>query len=384
MTCRGCNKDMRENKVLGIVFSNMHDNALGELTENRTTGSVPFGGRYRLIDFTLSNMVNSDIKDIGIITKSNYQSLMDHVGAGRPWDLARKRGGLVILPPFASYQGAGIYRGRLEALSGALNYIRHNDAKYVLISDSDIISNIDLRGMISEHIKSGAQMTLLYKNCTVQADIMKDLTTMTVDEETGDVRDIISHAHAKGQQNLYMNVLIIEKMLLERIVNEAVSHDQYSMVRHCIQPSIGRMTVKGYAFEGYVNKIENMRSYFSANMDLLRPEVREELFPKNRPVFTKVRDQVPVKYGLSSKVGNSLIADGCVVNGTVYNSVIFRGAKIGKGAVVKNCIIMQNTYIGDNAHLEYVVTDKDVLIKDSRTLVGYETYPIFIGKGYSI
>lgn len=374
---------MRENKVMGIIFSNMHDNALGELTENRTTGSVPFGGRYRLIDFILSNMVNSDIQDIGIITKSNYQSLMDHVGAGRPWDLARKRGGLVILPPFA-YQGAGIYRGRLEALSGALNFIRHNNAKYVLISDSDIIANIDLRGMINDHIKSGAQMTLLYKPCTIRPDIMKDLTTMTVDEDTGDVRDIMGHVQAKGQQNLYMNVMLIDKLLLERMVKDAISHDQYSMVRHCIQPSIGRMTIKGYAFEGYATKIENMRSYFTANMDLLQPEVRDVLFPKDRPVFTKVRDQVPVKYGLSSKVGNSLIADGCVVNGSVYNSVIFRGAKIGKGAVVKNCIIMQNTYIGDNAHLEYVVADKDVLIKDSRTLVGYETYPIFIAKGNSI
>lgn len=375
---------MRQNKVMGIIFSNMHDTALGELTENRTTGSVPFGGRYRLIDFTLSNMVNSDIKDIGIITKSNYQSLMDHVGAGRPWDLARKRGGLVILPPFASYVGAGNYRGRLEALGGALNYIRHNDAKYVLVSDSDIIANIDLRDMIAQHIKTGAQMTLLYTPKNVTPEPKRDYTTMTVDEETGDVTDIAGHVQPKGQQNLYMNAVLIEKILLERMVNDAMSHDQYSMVRHAIQPSIGRMTIKGYAVQGYVAKIANMRSYFAANMDLLKPEVRAELFPKDRPVFTKVRDQVPVKYGLSSKVGNSLIADGCVVNGSVYNSIIFRGAKIGKGAVVKNCIIMQNTYVGDNAHLEYVVTDKDVLIRDSRTLVGYETYPIFLAKGNSI
>lgn len=371
---------MRDNKVMGIIFSNMHDNSLGELTENRTTGSVPYGGRYRLIDFVLSSMVNSDIPDIGIITKSNYQSLMDHVGAGRPWDLARKRGGLVILPPFANH-GSGIYRGRLEALSGAMSYIRHNDAKYVLVSDSDIIANMDFRSMVSEHIKSGAQITMLYKSKVVRPEIARHVTTMKVDEETKEVTDLSSNADVKGEQNIYLNVLLMEKSLLERMVSEAVSHDQYSMVRHGIQPSLGRMLVRGYQYTGFAYKIGGMRSFFDANMSLLRPEIRAELFPKDKPIFTKVRDQVPVKYGLSSSVHNSMIADGCVVNGEIDNCIVFRGAKVGKGAVLKNCIIMQNTYIGDNAHLEYVVTDKDVLIKDSRTLVGYETYPIYVGKG---
>lgn len=175
---------------MGIIFSNMHDSMLGELTERRTTGSVPYGGRYRLIDFVLSSMVNSDIQDIGIITKQNYQSLMDHVGAGRAWDLARKRGGLVILPPFASSQGSGIYRGRLEALQGAMSYIKHNDAKYVLLCDSDIIANIDMREMINEHIKSGAQISMMFKTTEVSAESARDTTTLAYDEETKDVTDI--------------------------------------------------------------------------------------------------------------------------------------------------------------------------------------------------
>ncbi|MGI5966912.1 glucose-1-phosphate adenylyltransferase subunit GlgD [Anaerotruncus rubiinfantis] len=374
---------MRENKVLGIVFSNMHDSMIGELTEKRTTGSVPFGGRYRLIDFALSSMVNSDISDIGIITKQNYQSLMDHIGSGRAWDLARKRGGLVILPPFAS-QGSGIYRGRLEALGGAMSYIRHNDAKYVLITDCDIIANMDLRPFINEHIKSGAQISMMVKNTEISPESQRDTTTVLFDEQTGDVTDILVRPDVKGSHYVYMNILLLEKTLLERMVNEAKSHDQYSMVRHALQPSIGKRNIKAYEFKGYTHKISGMKSYFTANMELLDPAVRAELFPKNLPIYTKVRDQVPVKYGLSAKVGNSLMADGCIINGEVENCVIFRGAKIGKGAVLKNCIIMQNTYVGDNAHLEYVVTDKDVLIRDSRTLIGYETYPIYVAKGSSI
>lgn len=364
----------------------MHDSVLGELTERRTTGSVPYGGRYRLIDFALSSMVNSDIKDIGIITKSNYQSLMDHVGAGRAWDLARKRGGLVILPPFAnqSSSGNGIYRGRLEALQGAMSYIRHNDAKYVLVTDCDMIANIDLHGMISEHIKSGAQITMMVREAEVHPEIVRDTTTVAFDPDTKDVTDIMVRPDVRGKQTVYMNVILLEKTLLERIVNEGKAHDQYSLVRHALQPALGKLVIKVYEFKGYAHKISGMKSFFAANMDLLNPEVRAELFPKNLPIFTKVRDQVPVKYGLSAKVSNSLIADGCIINGEVENCVIFRGAKIGKGTVLKNCIIMQNTYISDNAHLEYVITDKDVLIKDGRTLIGYETYPTYIAKGSSI
>lgn len=368
---------------MGIVFSNMHDNALGELTEHRTTGSVPFGGRYRLIDFVLSSMVNSDITDVGIITKQNYQSLMDHVGAGRAWDLARKRGGLVILPPFAN-QGSGIYRGRLEALQGAMSYIRHNDAKYVLLCDCDIIANIDLREMINAHIKSGAQISMMFKNADVRPESLRDTTVLEYDEGSMDITDIMVRPDVKGKQNIYMNIMLLEKALLERIINDGKSHDSFSLIRHAIQPAVGKMNIKGYKFSGYTHKICGMKSFFAANMQLLNPAVRAELFPKDLPVYTKVRDQVPVKYGLAARVGNSLIADGCIINGEVQNCVIFRGVKVGKGAVLKNCIIMQDTTISDNAHLEYVITDKDVLIKDSRTLIGYETYPTYIAKGSAI
>lgn len=366
--------------MMGIIFSNMHDGVLGELTERRTTGSVPFGGRYRLIDFILSDMVHADMQDIGIVTKSNYQSLMDHLGAGRAWDLARKRGGLAILPPFAS-RGSVYYRGRLEALFGAMGYIRSKNAKYVVLADCDIIARVDLKQMLAHHIKSGAQISMLYKNSEIRQGMEKDITTLEVNAETQDVTDMLVNPDARGKLNIYMNVLLLEKSLLERIVNDGVSHDHYSLIAHALRPSVGKLIIKGHEFSGFARKIDGMKSYFSTNMELLRSEVRTELFPIDHPVFTKVRDEVPVRYGLSSNAKNSLIADGCIIDGTVENCIVFRGAKVGKGAVLKNCIIMQDTYVGENSHLEYVITDKNVLIKDSRTLVGYETYPIYVAKG---
>ena len=372
---------MRENKALGILFSNMHDSILGELTELRTTGSVPYGGRYRLIDFALSSMVNSDIMDIGIITKSNYQSLMDHVGAGRAYDLARKRGGLRILPPFASTNASGIYRGRLEALTNATEFIRRNDAKYVVLGDCDLIANIDLRQVINQHIHTGAYATLVYKKEEVFPEDIRDTIVLGIEEQTDNIIDIRHHPDVKGEQNVFLNLAVFEKNVLEKIISDGKSHGHYSMMRSVLQPGIGKLNLKGYEFTGYSHKISSMKSYFAANMELLDLEVRTALFPKNKPIYTKVRDQVPVKYGLNAQVSNSLIADGCVIHGKVENCVVFRGTKVGRGATIKNCIVMQNTIIGDNAYLEYVITDKDVLISDSRTLVGYETYPTYITKG---
>lgn len=369
---------MRGNKVLGIVFSNMHDSMLGELTENRTTGSVPFGGRYRMIDFVLSNLVNSDIRQVGIITKRNYQSLMDHVGAGRAWDLARKRGGLVILPPFAT-QGSGIYRGRLEALAGAMSYIRRSEAQYVLLCDSDIIANIDLREMIAEHARTAAQITMMYRQTQTCPENRRDAVSLVCSAE-GEVFDVLTRPIDDGPHKLYMNVMLVDKAVLERMISEAQSRDQYSLIRHGIRGLLGKISIRAFQFDGYAYKIHNMKSYFSANMELLNPAVRRALFPKERPVFTKVLDQVPAKYGLSAQVRNSLVADGCIIEGEVENCIVFRGVKIGRGAKLRNCILMQNTVIGDHAHLEYVVTDKDVRIKDFRTLVGHESYPAYITK----
>lgn len=370
--------DMKKN-TLGIVFSNMHDETLGELTERRTTGSIPFGGRYRLIDFTLSNMVNSGISEVGVITKSNYQSLMDHLGSGRDWDLARKRGGLCILPPFG-HSATGMYRGRLEAISGIMSYLRHSNAQYVIMSDSDTVANIDFNELLDQHIKTNADITVVYKRMAVNKDHPSDITILNVNDDKV-VTDVLVNPFTNGEQNVYLNIVVMSKDLLERLANEGMARNNTSFISFVLQGKCNILKIMGYRFDGYSSEITSMKGYFRTNMELLKSDVRAQLFPKDRPVYTKVRDEVPVKYGLNSKVKNSLIADGCIIEGTVENSVIFRGVKIAKGAVVKNCIIMQSGIIGENSSLEYVVTDKDVIINRDRHLSGSDIYPVFISKG---
>ncbi len=369
---------MRANNVLGLVFSNTYDRCLDEITSIRSMGSVPYGGRYRLIDFPLSAMVNSGMGHVGIITKSNYQSLMDHVGNGRAWDLSRKNGGLRILPPF-NMNNVGLYTGKIQALAGAMDFISHSDEEYVLITDSSFIFNVDLTKMFKYHEDKNADITLAYVNG--KAPSISELAEFDIDTD-GRITNLF-RTTGSDNANYSLNVLLMRKSLLERLINNAVSLNYHSFTEDILQRNVKSLKIYGYNFDGFVRVMDNIQSYFEANMALLDKENRKALL-STQPVYTKVKDDVPAIYGLDSHVSNSLVADGCVIEGTVENSILSRGVHIGKGAVVKNCVLMQNAYISDNVNLNCVIADKDVVIKPNKVLSGDITFPVYIGKGIVI
>ena len=368
--------------VMGLIFASMHDSSIIDLTKLRTMGSVPFGGRYRLIDFPLSNMVNSDIDDVGVITKSNYGSLLDHLGSGREWDLSRKNGGLHLLPPF-SHVGTGIYRGRLEALDGVWEYVEHSPAEYVVLSNCDIVTTIDYRPMIRAHIESGADITVAYSKGFYDKDVNQNATLLGIGED-GMVDDVMIDPPMRGTGNLCMNTFVLSKSFLKQLVKEKMSRNQYSLSRDVLQDKAAGYRITAYEHTGYVARMDSLSSYYEANLALLNPENRNGLFKKSAPIYTKIMDNGPVRFGLESDIQNSLIADGCIIEGKVENCVLFRGVKIGKGAVVKNSVIMQNTSIGSKCSLNCVITDKDVEIVDDRVLTGSQSYPLYISKGAKI
>lgn len=370
---------MMKHTAMGIVFSNMHDSHLGSLTRERTTGSVPFGGRYRLVDFILSSMVNSGISDIGVIAKTNYQSLIGHLGNGREWDLARKLGGLTVLPPYSSGDNQGIYAGRLDALAGVSGYIRSNRAEYVVLADCDLIANLDFQKLIAFHEEKDAEITLGYRREKIRREGNENLVVFDVDENQRVGRVWLS-PQTEQEQNIYLNVAVMKRELLEKIVEEAHSRNKRSFTKDILVEKSDTLRIYGYEIQDYVMRINHLQDYFDASMALLNSQIRQTLFPAERPVLTRVRDQVPAKYGLGAVVKNSLVADGCIIEGTIENSIIFRGAKIGRGAVIRDSIIMAGAVIGDGARLEYVVADREATIRDTRTLVGYKTYPLFIEK----
>ena len=373
----------------GLIFSNIHDECLPELTRLRTMASVPFGGRYRLIDFPLSNMVNSGISKVGIITHYNYQSLLDHIGTGKDWDLARRSGGIKILPPFITAYDAkatnSLYNTRLEALLGVTNFISRCTEDVLVLSDCDTICNIDLSKVLARHEETGADITVVTKRVSGGNYNAERHSVLVLDENDKIIDAAEYSSDIKGAFNVSTNIMVITRRYLITVLNDAAAHGYTSFFRDIIARNVGKADFRAYRFDGFYSLINNLPGYFETSMKLLDSEVREELFEiAERPVFTKVRNSAPTSYSSSARVSNSIVADGCVIEGEVENCVVFRGVKVGKGTVIRNSILLQDTYVGDNVSLNCVITDKNTVIRDGRNLSGHESMPFYIGKGVMV
>ncbi len=364
--------------TLGLIFSNIHDNNVPELTAKRTVASIPFCGRYRLIDFALSNMVNSDIPKVGIITKSNFQSLMDHIGSGKDWDLARHVGGLYILPPFGVTESNMLYTTRLEALKSVTGFLAKSHEDYVVMSDSDMVCAVDFKPIIAKHIADGAEMTLVYvkKNRSEVGGRENVFLDVGADDK---VKGVVYDSKS-DEVNVFTNMIVISRTLLISLLAEAFSHGSTSFVKDVIDGRIPAGRVYAYEHKGYYEEITSLQKYYDENLKFLDKEKREEVFRKAN-VYTKVKDSTPTRYGDNAIVNNSLIADGCRIEGEVYNSIIFRGVTVGRGTVVKNCVLMQNTIVGEKVSMNCIITDKNVYVKSGRSLSGSENHPFYISKG---
>ncbi|MCL2695672.1 MAG: glucose-1-phosphate adenylyltransferase subunit GlgD [Clostridiales bacterium] len=369
--------------AFGLIYTGESTPQLKELTLSRAVAAVPFGGRYRCIDFILSNMVNSGITNVGLLTQKNYHSLMDHLGAGKEWDLHRKREGLFILPPFMTKSNVGLYRGTVDALHAAIGYIRRSAEQYVILSGSHTVFNMRFNDMLEKHIQSGADLTILYnERPTLDPASHNGDLRLTVDGE-GRVMDMELNPYRPKTDCQSCDVFIFDKGLLEYLVEEAYARGEYDFLRDVILRKYSTMKTCGYKYDGYVARLDSLLTYFKHSMELLAQEVAVDLFDKDR-IFTKVKDEVSAKYGNDAKVSHSILADGCLIDGTVENSVIFRGVKIAKGAKVSNSIVMQGVTVGEDAVLDHVILDKGVVIRPTRMLVGYDNFPIIIKKNHVV
>ncbi len=368
--------------VLGIIFPNSYDNQLSALCNERLMASIPFASRYRMVDFILSSMVNCGIDNISIIVRKNYRSLMRHLGTGREWDLTRKNGGLNIVPPFAE-KTVKVYNGRVEALASIVDFLKSQREKYVVIADSNIVANYNFNAMLDAHIASGADVSIAYKEeeiplnfINLQPNMSKDLY-YTLQLEDGRVVDIHTNSKESGKQNFSMNIYMIERELLIEQIQNAYARGHVYFERDVLAPQLNKLKVYGYKYEGYTARITDIESYYTENMNLLDDKNLDALFDPS-PIYTKIRDDNPTRYIGDSKVKNTMVADGCVIEGEVENCILFRGVKIGKGAVVKNSIIMQDTTVRDNAQIDYVITDKEVTVSEGRSLKGNSSFPVFV------
>lgn len=370
--------------ALGIIFPNSYDSLVPDLVSERLMASIPFASRYRMCDFMISSMVHCGIDNISILVRKNYHSLLDHLGNGREWDLARKNGGLNIVPPFAQKQ-IKVFSGRIEALESIRGYLMKQTEKYVILSDANMAVNFDFNTLLDAHIKSGADVTMVYRKQEIPQSLIRQSTAgMDLYYALGINGDRVSKIYINpkesGEMNFSLNIYVVERELLMRMVDEAYLHGDVYFVRDILEKKIDQMDVRGFCYDGYVAHIHDMNSYFEENMRLLKEENLNALFSGNQ-IYTKIRDDNPTRYINGAKAKNVMVADGCVIEGEVENSVLFRGVKIRKGAKVKKCVLMQDTVIEDNASVEYVITDKNVTISEGKSLTGNDTFQVYVAKG---
>ena len=367
--------------VMGIIFAN--DATLGDLTNKRTMASLPFGGRYRQVDFHLSNMAAAGIRHIGIISRHNYQSLMNHIGSGEEWGLELEEGGLEFLTPYAM-SSTDSYRGKLESLHTSMDFLKYGNDEYVVMADSAILCNIDMAKVIASHVKSGKDVTVVAKDGICNGSKQIDLALKL--DGKGNVTDMAVDYVAGEDYLASMDIFVLSKKYLQEKVTEFISRNLFHMDRDLVlgQWQKGNLTVNVYQHDGIALYNDSVEEYFRNSLALIDKNVRHDLFGANHPVFTKVRDRVPTYYGEGCEVENCLIADGCMLEGEAEDSVLFRNVTICEGAEVEDCVIMNDTVVGEGSELKYVILDKDVTVRPGSKLIGTKKNPIIIKRGETV
>ena len=366
--------------AMGIIFAN--DDVSNELTVKRTMASLPFGGRYRQVDFQLANLTAGGIRHLGIVSRSNYQSLMNHIGSGEEWGLEMGEGGLEFLTPGA-LGNDDRYRGKLENLHAVLDFLALAEEDYVVLSDSSILTNLDVAGLVASHVASGKDITIVAKPGVADGAKVLDLALKA---EDGVVSDIVVNYAAEAGYLASMDIFVVGRKWLIEKVEALVARDKFHMDRDLVlgQWKNGNLTINVYEYTGVALYNESVEQYFANSLALLGKETAMGIFHGHHDVYTKVRDRVPTYYGETSDVSNCLVADGCMIDGEVEDSVLFRQVTVGEGAEVKNCVVMNDAVIGAGAELKYVILDKNVTVKPGTKICGTPEKPFVVKRGKTV
>ena len=367
--------------VMGIIFTN--DATMGELTNKRTMASIPFGGRYRQVDFALSNLSCAGVRHVGIISRHSYQSLMNHIGDGEEWGMELEEGGLEFLTPYAQ-STVGSYRGKLESINNAMDFLEFgNEDELVVMIDSAVLSNIDLIDVLNAHVASGKDVTVVTKTGICNGEKKIDLALKV---EDGEIKDMVVDYAAGEDYVASMDIFVLSKKFLMKSVKEMIARDKFHMDRDLVMGgwNHGVVSVNTYAFEGVALYNESVEEYFANSMALINKEVRKDIFNGAHVIYTKVRDRVPTYYGAECEIEDVLVADGCMLDGEAENCILFRQVTIAEDAEVEDCIIMNDSVVGAGAELKYVILDKNVTVTPGTKIIGTKKNPIIIKRGETV
>lgn len=366
----------------GIIFSNLNLNTFSNLTGDRTVAAIPFACRYRLVDFSLSNFVNANISNVHIVANYNYRSLVDHIGSGKDWDLARRKGGINIVSPYttSATPNAPFYSYHMEALISMKRFISELSEENVILVDSDRVLNINFREVLKQHKETCADITLV--TASQEGHVTLGQRQLFVSQALGKVTGLVAQNDPYPEfEDISLNIFVIKTDYLRQMIKEAEEKSIKSFMQYMIN-SIARANYRVYKFNEYVATVSSFMDYYHSSIELAtNPKARASLLLNPEfPIYTRVHNSAPTIYKPSANVKNSMIADDCLIEGTVINSILARGVHVAKGAVVRNSVLFSGTYVGNGASLNCVVADKDVHISDSVTISGNENLPIYIEK----
>ena len=370
----------------GIIFSSLNNNTLSRLTGDRTVAAIPFACRYRLVDFCLSGMVNANISNINVVANYNYRSLTEHIGSGKDWDLARRSGGIRIISPYQTAHSSAtkMFSTHMEALISMKEYIDEFDEDYVILMDSDNVLNIDLEDVVKAHERTGAKITLVTKE--TEKDYTSKQPRMMLSSVAGKVTDIaMSSVYTERNPELSLGIFVMSTVYLRKLIEEAQGYNTHSLTNIMLK-NFKAQNYRTYKYNGFVASVSSFLDYYKYSVLLAKDEAARSslLYKAEAPIYTRVHNSAPVVYKEGAKVQSSMIADECVIEGTVINSVLFRGVHVAKGAVVKDSVLFSGTYVGKNASLNCIVTDKDVHVSDNVQLSGNENIPFYVQKGRKV
>ncbi|WP_294377422.1 glucose-1-phosphate adenylyltransferase subunit GlgD [uncultured Clostridium sp.] len=360
---------------IGIINLDENENRMGELVVNRSLASIPIAARYRVIDFVLSNMTNSGINCIGIFTKNKSRSLIDHITNGRPWDLNRKTDGLRVF----NFGNEDPVFDDVHNFADNIQFLNRSRKEYVLLAPSYMVCNINYKEVLEYHKSTGKDVTIVYKKVNNADEAFSDCGVLNIDD-AGNVISVGENIGKNPKANINMEMYILKRELFVNIVNECISSGMYRKVKDYIHNNLKNISAGAYEFTGHLDCINSIKALYDSNAALLNKKINKEIFNEERPIYTKTKDEGPTFYSDKSNVVNSIIANGCRIEGTVENCIIGRRVYIGKNTKLKDCVIMQNSRIEADVVLDNVIADKGSEIRKGETLIGSTMYPLVIKK----
>ncbi|MGL5085775.1 MAG: glucose-1-phosphate adenylyltransferase subunit GlgD [Clostridium sp.] len=369
------------NNCLGIINLDENESRMGDLVRERSIGSVPIAGRYRVIDFILSNMTNSGIEGIDIFTKNKSRSLINHLTNGRPWDLHRKKDGLKVF----NFGDNEPVHDDVHSFSDNIEHINKSRKEYVLIAPSYMVCNIDYNELMKEHLKSKNDITIVYKRMSNEDINFEgcDILNINNEKKVSSIGEniLIEPSH---DVNISMEMYIMKREVFINIIYSSIKSGLYKKVKQYISANLDKLVVGGYEFKGYLACINSVKSYFDMNMNLLDKKVNKELFYDNKPIYTKSQDESPTQYTKDSNVVNSIVANGSFIEGKLENCIVGRRVYIAEGTEISNCIILENSVIGPNANMSNVITNKGAVVEVNQVISGTKDNFVIIQKTRAI